>query len=235
VEPGGCERPSAERQEPDMRFVNRRDAGRRLAYNLAQQPLTDPVVVGLPRGGMPVAVEIAHRLEAPLDIVVARRLAYPRDPTIGMGAIAEGGMRLVDDDVVSRLDITPSQLEGVVADEESELRRRTRHYRGAGSPLSVDGRTTILVDDGVASGQIARSAIEVLRRRGATHVVLAVPVGPADIVRTLREDADDVVCLHAPRSFTSIRQWYTHFPPVLDDEVASLFAAHSHDARAQST
>jgi putative phosphoribosyl transferase len=209
-----------------MRFVNRRDAGRRLAYNLAQQPLDDVIVVGLPRGGMPVATEVAHRLDAPLDIVVARRLAYPRDPTIGMGAIAEGGMRLVDDDLVARLDITPTQLEGVVADGEAELRRRVLHYRGASPPLPVEGRTAVLIDEGVATGQIARAGIEVLRLRGAARVVLAVPVGRADTVRRLQDDADDVVCLHTPRSFTSVRQWYGHFPPVHDDEVARLLAQH---------
>jgi putative phosphoribosyl transferase len=218
-----------------MRFVNRRDAGRRLAYNLALQPLEDPVVIGLPRGGMPVAAEVAHRLGTPLDLVVVRRLAYPRDPTVAMGAIAEGGMRLVDDDLVARLDITPVQLEGVVADEETELRRRARCYRGTRPPLSVEGRTTYLIDDGVATGQIARAGIDVLRRRGAAHVVLAVPVGPADTVHSLRGDADDVVCLHTPRSFTSIRQWYNHFPPVHDDEVASLLADHVTQAPADTS
>ena len=209
-----------------MRFVNRQDAGRRLAYHLTMERFDDVIVIGLPRGGMPVATEVATRLGAPLDVVVARRLAYPKDPTLGMGAIAEGGMRLIDGDLVARLDITPAQLEGVVADEETELHRRVRLYRGTKPPLSVDGRTTILVDDGVATGRIAHAGIEVLRRRGAAHVVLAVPVGPAETVRRLGGDADDVVCLHTPRSFTSIRQWYTHFPAVHDDEVATLLATH---------
>lgn len=215
-----------------MRFVNRQDAGRRLGYNLALHTYDQPIVVGLPRGGVPVATEVASRLDAPLDILVVRKLAYPRDPAVGMGAIAEGGMRLIDDDLLARLDITPAQLEGVVADEEAELRRRSRHYRGAQQQLPVEGRTVIVVDDGVATGLIARAAIEAQRRRGAGRIVLAVPVGPAETVRLLRGHADEVVCLHAALSFASIRQWYRHFAVVDDDEVAQLFAAHAASARA---
>lgn len=213
-----------------MRFVNREDAGRRLGYNLALRTFDQPIVIGLPRGGIPVATEVADRLSAPLDLLVVRKLAYPLDPSVGMGAVAEGGMRIIDDDLVSRLDITPAQLEGVVADEEAELHRRTRWYRGARAPLPVEGRTVIIVDDGVATGLLARASVEILRRRGAGQVVVAIPVGPAETVHDLRNHADEVVCLHAPHTFASIRQWYDHFAPVGDDEVARLFAAHASTA-----
>ncbi|HSJ46085.1 MAG TPA: phosphoribosyltransferase family protein [Euzebyales bacterium] len=213
-----------------MRFVNREDAGRRLGYNLALRSFDQPIVIGLPRGGIPVATQVAERLQAPLDLLVVRKLAYPLDPAVGMGAVAEGGFRIIDDDLVSRLDITPAQLEGVVADEEAELDRRTRWYRGTRSPLTVEGRTVIVVDDGVATGLLAKSAVEVMRRRNVRQVVVAVPVGPARTVRDLRDHADEVVCLHAPHAFTSIRQWYNHFAPIGDDEVAALFAAHASTA-----
>ena len=213
-----------------MRFVNREDAGRRLGYNLALRTFDQPIVIGLPRGGIPVATEVADRLSAPLDLLVVRKLAYPLDPSVGMGAVAEGGMRIIDDDLVSRLDITPAQLEGVVADEEAELHRRTRWYRGARAPLPVEGRTVIIVDDGVATGLLARASVEILRRRGAGQVVVAIPVGPAGTVHDLRNHADEVVCLHVPHAFASIRQWYDHFAPVGDDEVAGLFAAHASTA-----
>jgi putative phosphoribosyl transferase len=210
-----------------MRFANREDAGRRLAHHLAARTFDHPIVVGLPRGGVPVAVEVANHLGAPLDLLVVRKLAYPQDPAIGMGAIAEGGMRIVDDDLVARLDITPAQFEGVVADEDAELRRRTLCYRAGRPPLTVEGRAVIVVDDGVATGLLARAAIEVQRRRRARHVVFAVPVGPHVTMGELGDHADDVVCLHAPRAFASIRHWYDHFATVDDAEVAALFAAHA--------
>jgi len=217
-----------------MRFVNREDAGRRLGYNLALRPFDQPIVIGLPRGGVPVATQVADRLQASLDLLVVRKLAYPLDPAVGMGVVAEGGMRIIDDDLVSRLDITPAQLAGVVADAEADLRRRTQHYRGARPPVPVEGRTVIVVDDGVATGLLATAAVEVLRRRAAGHVVVAVPVGPAQTVHELRDHADEVVCLHAPHAFASIRQWYHHFAPVGDDEVAALFAAHASTAPVDS-
>lgn len=209
-----------------MRFADREDAGRRLGYNLGLHPYDEPIVVGLPRGGVPVAAEVAARLGAPLDVLVLRRLTYPRDPAIGLGVVAEGGMRLLDEDLISSLDMTAPQLEAVAAAEDAEVRRRARHYRDNRPQLPVDGRTVIVVDDGVATGLLARAAIEVQRRRHAGHVVLAVPVGPARTVHALRDHADDVVCLHAPHAFAAIRHWYDHFAAVDDDRVAELFAAH---------
>lgn len=210
-----------------MRFVDRNDAGRRLGFNLAAQDLERPVVIALPRGGVPVATHVADALRAPLDVLVVRTLAYPQDPEIGMGAVAEGGVRLLVPDLMSRLDVTPEQIDGVASVEDHELRRRVRRYRGDRPALDVAGRTVILVDDGVISGFTARAAIEVLRRRTAEQVVLAIPVGPAHTVASLRDHADQVTCLYAPRSFTSIRQWYDDFNPVSDTHVAEILEAYA--------
>lgn len=210
-----------------MRFVDRQDAGRRLASDLSAHDLSRPVVVALPRGGVPVAVEVATALDAPLDVLVVRILHYPRDPDRGMGAVAEGGLRFVDPEVVPGLDVTPEQIDGVAAVEDHEVRRRVERYRRGRPPLPVDGRVVVVVDDGVITGQTARSAIDALRERAAAHVVLAVPVGPAHTVTALREHADRVVCLHAPRSFGTLRQWYDHYPPVGDADVADLLDSHA--------
>lgn len=210
-----------------MRFVDRSDAGRRLGFNLAAQGFERPLVFALPRGGVPVATHVADALRAPLDVLVVRTLAYPQDPEIGMGAIAEGGVRLMVPDLMSRLDVTPEQIEGVASVEDHELRRRVRRYRGDRPALQVAGRTVILVDDGVVSGFTARAAIDVLRQRTAAHIVLAVPVGPAHTIASLRDHADQVTCLYAPRSFTSLRQWYDDFSPVSDTQVAELLDAYA--------
>ncbi len=209
-----------------MRFANRRDAGRRLARDLVLHPLHELVVIGLPRGGVPVAAEIATALGAPLDVLVVRKLAYPRQPEIGMGVIAEDGIRIIDEDLLAELDVTPAQLEGVVAIEDAELQRRVRQYRGVRARLPVNGRTVVLVDDGVATGFTARAAIDVLRHRHAAHVVVAIPVGPLRTVTHLRGLADDVICHYAAPSFASIREWYSEFGPVGDAEVAELLATH---------
>ncbi len=210
-----------------MRFVNRHDAGRRLARDLALHPLDRPVVIALARGGMPVAAEVATALAAPLDVMVVRKLADPWQPELGMGALSEDGMRIIDEDLVADLEVTPAQLDGIVAIEDALLRRRVRRYRGERARLTVDGRTVVLVDDGVATGFTARAAIDVLRRRQAGRIVLAIPVGPVETVTQLREHADQVVCLYAAPSFVSIRQWYTEFNPVSDAEVADLLATYA--------
>lgn len=210
-----------------MRFVDRHDAGRRLGFNLAAQGFAEPVVVALPRGGVPVATEVAEALGAPLDVLVVRKLAYPQQPEVGMGAIAEGGVRLLAPDLTSRLDVTPEQIEGVASVEDHELRRRVRRYRGDRPAMPVAGRTVIVVDDGVVTGFTARVAIDVLRQRRAGGVVIAVPVGPAETIAALRDHADHVTCLHAPRAFASLRQWYDEFHAVSDAQVAELLDTYA--------
>jgi putative phosphoribosyl transferase len=217
-----------------MRFADRHDAGRRIARHLARRGYEDPVVIGLPRGGIPVASEVAARLRAPLDALVIGRLGDPRHPEIPLGALAEDGVRLVDADRVTTLGVTPAQLEGIVTIAADEIGRRVRAYRGDRARVPVEGRTVLLVDDGVATGFTARTAIDVLRDRGAGDVVLAVPVGPVPTVHELRSHADDVLCLYTPHPFTAIRSVYAEFHPVLDATVADVLATHASTADAST-
>ena len=210
-----------------MAFLDRRDAGRRLGALLARSIRVeeDPVVMGMARGGVPVAFEVAGILAAPLDVLVVRKLGYPRQPELGLGAIAEGGVRILNTALVRQLDVRPDVIEAVVAQQTTELERRLHAYRGGRPPVSVEARTAIVVDDGLATGFTARAAIEVMRRRSAARVVLAVPVGPPDAVNDLRAVADDVVCVETTEHFFGLSEWYEDFEQVSDDEVARLLAA----------
>jgi len=215
-----------------MRFADRTDAGRRLAEVL--QPLAghDLVVLGLPRGGVPVAYEIAQALGAPLDVIVVRKLGVPRQPELAMGAIGEGGARVVDDEVVRRAGVTPQELADVERRERVELERRTARFRGARTAIPLVGRTVLVVDDGIATGSTARAACRVARARGASAVVLAVPVGPAGVARRMQPDADRVVCLHTPADFFALQQFYDDFTQTSDEQVLDLLRrAGEHPAR----
>jgi len=208
-------------------FVDRRDAGRRLAALLAGvtgEGEAPPVVVGMARGGVPVACEIARALGAPLDVVVVRKLGHPDQPELGLGAIAESGVRLVNAVLVEQLHVTDAVIDAVAARELDELERRLHVYRGDRPPVAVAGRTVVLVDDGLATGFTARAAVEVMRRRGAARVVLAVPVGPPAAVAALEAVADEVVCAEVTEQFFGISEWYEDFHQVGDDEVARLVA-----------
>lgn len=209
-----------------MSFVDRPDAGRQLATALTKLAFTNPVVIALPRGGVPVAAEVAGRLRAPLDVTVIRKLGYPGQPELGMGAIAENGVRLLNTALIARLDITPPQIDAVVAAEQTELERRVQRYRAGRPPTPVAGRTVIVVDDGIATGFTARAAILALRQQGALRIVLAVPVGPPRTIEALRDVADEVVCLQTPEWFMAIGQFYADFPQTTDDEVTALLAEH---------
>lgn len=207
-----------------MRFADRRDAGRQLAERLARLQAETPVVVGLPRGGVPVAAEVAARLQAPLDVLVVRKLGCPWQPELGMGAIGEGGATVLNHDLIARLGVTAAELDAVAAREQAELERRVRAYRGTRTGVPVAGRVVIVVDDGIATGFTARAAIAVLRRQGAQRVVLAVPVVSPEIVEELRGIADDVVCLLTPTWFFGIGAFYENFAQTGDDEVRRLLA-----------
>ena len=178
--------------------------------------------MGMARGGVPVGFEVAGVLGAPLDVVVVRKLGHPRQPELGLGAIAEDGVRLVNEPLVRRLGVTEDVLEAVTTSQRAELERRLARYRAGRPPVAVDGLTAIVVDDGLATGFTARAAIEVMRRRHAADVVLAVPVGPPDTVRALRAVADDVVCVETTEQFFGLSEWYEDFAQVSDDEVARL-------------
>lgn len=200
-------------------FTNRSQAGRLLAGSLAHLDGSDPVVLGLPRGGVPVAEEVARALAAPLDIIVVRKLGFPGHPEYAMGAIGEGDVVNVDWQVVSETGITAPQLARVVEREQAELRRRTASYRDGRPPLDVEGRLVIIVDDGVATGSTVIAAVKVARDLGASRVVVATPVAPADAVGRLRRVADEVVVLDMPTPFYAVGQVYADFSQTGDDEV----------------
>jgi putative phosphoribosyl transferase len=207
-----------------MPFRDRRDAGRRLAKRLRDLQDDQPVVLGLPRGGIPVAYEIARALAAPLDVLVVRKLGCPWQPELGVGAIGEGGIRVLNEDLVARLRIRDDDLAAVTERETDELERRVHRYRDGRQPVPIEGRTVVVVDDGLATGFTARAAIGVLRERGARRIVLAVPVAPAHTCEELSGVADEVVCVETPATFRAIGSWYADFHQVPDDEVTALLA-----------
>lgn len=208
-----------------MRFRDRRDAGRRLAALVAELDLPTPIVLALPRGGVPVAAEVAARLGAELDVLVARKLGAPQQPELGLGAIAEGGIRVLDLDLVRRLGLTEAALDAVTARERLELDRRVEAYRGSRPLPPVAGRAVVVVDDGVATGGTAEAALRSVRAGRPARLVLAVPTAAPDAVARLARVADDVVCVMTPESLTAVGQWYEDFTQTTDREVAELLAA----------
>jgi len=215
-----------------VRFGDRRDAGRQLAELLAEHPLLAgedaerPVVLAIPRGGVPVAAEVARALQAPLDVAVVRKIGAPGNPEFAIGALAEGGVRILSDDVVHAIGLSPPALQELLDRGERELVDRLLRYRGQCEPVPLRGRTAILVDDGLATGSSALAAVESLRRRGARRVILAVPVAAPQAVRLLGGRADDVVCVEAPDDLAAVGYWYRDFRPTRDEEVTALLAAH---------
>jgi predicted phosphoribosyltransferase/predicted alpha/beta-hydrolase family hydrolase len=203
-----------------MLYTDRRDAGRRLAERLEYLRSRDLVVVGLPRGGVVVAHEVARGLGAPLDVIIVRKLGAPFQPELAMGAISEGGVRIIDRDVVRRGRVP--DVESVERHEQAELRARVERWRASRPPLPLDGRTVVIVDDGIATGATARAACRVARARGADRVVMAVPVAAHDVAKRLGDVADEIVCLCSPGFFYAVGQSYQDFSQVSDDEVTTL-------------
>ena len=205
-----------------MLFIDRADAGRHLAQRLRHLRGIDVVVLGLPRGGVPVAFEVAEELRAPLDVIVVRKLGVPFQPEYGFGAIGEGGARIIDDRVVRLTRLTGPEVAAVEARERAQLDHRVRQLRGDRTPIPLAGRTVIVVDDGIATGSTAWAACMVARARGAGRVILAVPVGSVEAAASLRRAADEVICLHTPARFFAIGEWYDDFSQVSDEEVTAL-------------
>ncbi|AWK10272.1 phosphoribosyl transferase [Streptomyces spongiicola] len=212
-----------------MLFTDRVDAGQRLAGALGHLREARPVVLGLPRGGVPVAFQVARALGAPLDVIVVRKLGVPYHRELGFGAIGEGGVRIISDDIVHRGRVSEKDVASVERAEAAELSRQARRFRADRPRVGIEGRTAIVVDDGIATGATAAAACEVVRAQGAARVVLAVPVAPPDAVSWLRTRADEVVCLSTPRSFSAVGEWYRDFSQTPDEEVVALLARSAAD------
>lgn len=206
-----------------MRFKDRVDAGRTLAALLSPfAGRNDVVVLALPRGGVPVGFEVASVLHAPLDVFVVRKLGVPAQPELAMGAIASGGVRVLNREVVDYLRIPPEVIDRVAANEQRELERRERQYRGDAPPPPIEGRSVILVDDGLATGSTMRAAVLAVRERRPGAVVVAVPVAPPSTCEALKAQADQVVCAVTPPDFSAVGLWYEDFSQTSDADVRRL-------------
>jgi len=206
-------------------FPNRAEAGRFLATKLSKYSGRDDVIVlGLPRGGVPVAFEVAQSLRVPLDVFIVRKLGVPGFEELAAGAIASGGVRVLNPDVVNALPNAGEIIESVTQRETAELERREHEYRNGRPAPEITGRTVILIDDGLATGATMRAAVKALRQRGAVRIVVAVPVGPPDTCKELEDVADEVVCASAPEFFQAVGQYYDDFSQTSDDEVRELLA-----------
>jgi predicted phosphoribosyltransferase len=204
-------------------FRDRAEAGKLLAASLSQYADRDDVVVlALPRGGVPVAFEVATRLHAPLDVFVVRKLGVPGHEELAMGAIASGDVLVLNEDVVSDLQITREQIAPIAATEQIELERRERTYRGNAPRQSLRGKTVLLVDDGLATGSSMLAALRALRFYGPERIVVAVPVAASDTCEWLRGEADDVICARTPEPFHAVGTWYHDFSETTDEEVRDL-------------
>lgn len=208
------------------RFVDRTHAGRALAERLAEYARRDDVtILGLARGGVPVAAQAAQALDLPFDVFLVRKLGVPGHAELAMGAIASGGVRVMNEDVVRELGLSQEAVESVAAQEREELERRERAYRGDRPPARIAGRTVVVVDDGLATGASMRAAVRALADRGAEAIVVAVPVAPPQTCAELEAEADAVVCAHTPEPFRAVGLWYDDFGQVSDDEVREILAA----------
>jgi predicted phosphoribosyltransferase len=206
-----------------MKYKDRVQAGRQLAAALGKYGgRADVVVLGLPRGGVPVAAEVAKTLRAPLDVMVVRKLGVPGWEELAMGAIAAGGVRVLNDEVVRSAHIPPSVIESVAAEQLVELQRRELAYRGDAAPLEVRDKTVILVDDGIATGSTIRAAAQALRHHAPARIVIAAPVGARESCEALSAVADEVVVPHVPEEFRAVGQWYANFDQTSDEEVGRL-------------
>lgn len=209
-------------------FQDRQEAGRALAARLQKYAgRSDVIVLALPRGGVPVAYEVAEALGAPLDLFLVRKLGTPGHRELAMGAIASGGVRVLNDEVVRWYGIPPEAIEAVAREEQRELERRENAYREGRPAASLEGKIVILVDDGLATGSTMRAAVQAARQRNPSKVIVAVPVGARDTCDELSAAADEVLCARMPEPFSAVGQWYLNFEQTTDDEVRQLLRDHA--------
>jgi putative phosphoribosyl transferase len=207
------------------RFADRRDAGRQLADVLETKIAgEDSVILALPRGGVPVAHEVAARIGAPLDVLLVRKLGVPWQPELAFGAVATGDVVVLNEDHITALGLSDEQISDIIDRERIELERRERLYRDDHEPVDITGKTVVVVDDGIATGSTVRAALECLGERGPARRILACPVAAAETVRGLEDQADEVVCLRTPVQFAAVGAWYADFAPVSDVEVKQMLA-----------
>jgi predicted phosphoribosyltransferase len=213
-------------------FADRREAGRELGRLLtrAVQP-GEAIVLALPRGGVPVAYEIARALDIPLDVFLVRKLGTPGHPELAMGAIASGGIRVVNEDVVQALNVPQRQIDAVAEQEQRELERRDAAYRQGRSVPELTNRTVILVDDGLATGSTMKAAVQAVKQQQPKRIIVAVPVGALETCRMLGDMADEVICARTPQPFSAVGQWYRDFTQTSDDEVMSLLEESQGDLK----
>lgn len=202
-------------------FKDRTEAGRQLARHLAGTYAEKPnvVILGLPRGGVPVAFEVAQELQAPLDVFVVRKLGVPQHEELAMGAVASGGVRILNDDVIRYLQIPDEAIARVAEQEQVELQRREHRYRGNADATPIHGHTVILVDDGLATGASMQAAVTAVRKQQPAEIVVAVPVAAQDACQKIQAKADECVCLETPEPFHGVGAWYEDFPQLADAEV----------------
>jgi putative phosphoribosyl transferase len=222
--------------DASLRFRDRHEAGRFLASKLKPYARrSDVLVLALPRGGVPVAFEVARELHAPLDLFLVRKLGLPQRAELAMGAIATGGVRVVNDEVVSALGVPEEVIDAVAEEEQRELQRRERLYRGDRPPPHVNGRTVLLIDDGLATGSTMRAAVAALRQQNPAKIVVAVPVAASDTCDEFQAIADEVVCARTPNPFFAVGLWYLDFSQTTDEEVRHLLAMAAEDTASDPT
>jgi predicted phosphoribosyltransferase len=213
-------------------FADREDAGRRLAaWFLRHRPGGELIVLGLPRGGVPVAYEVAKGLDAPLDVFVVRKLGAPFNREFAVGAIASGGVIVYNDEAVRGLGLDPLDVQPIVEQEQAELARRETAYRAGRPPLALEGKTVILVDDGIATGSTMRAAVDAARVMRAQRVIVAAPTASRQAIAQLEQSADVVAVLSVPEPYVAVGRWYEHFPQLDDREVVEWLAAYEHQCR----
>jgi putative phosphoribosyl transferase len=211
-------------------FVDRREAGEQLAAALADLADDEVVVLGIPRGGVEIAAVVADALQAPLDVVIPRKVGAPGNPELGLGAVAED-VEVLDQHLIRVLDVSEEYLRQEIAAQQEEIARRSSRYRGGRPPVDLSGKVAVIVDDGVATGGTAAAALRWARAKGAKKVVLAVPVAPGEAVRRLEGEADEIRVLATPEPFFAVGQWYRSFPQISDEQVIELLSRSAGDSR----